>query len=61
MSWTGSGLDAALRAVLACPKCKGDLCFDEAASELVCETCRLRYPVRDGVPVLLVSAAKPSQ
>ncbi len=59
MNSNGLGLDPALLAVLACPRCKGELRLDEPSAELVCEACRLRYPVRDGLPVLLVSAAKP--
>ncbi|MDD3294071.1 MAG: Trm112 family protein [Geobacteraceae bacterium] len=42
--------------ILACPICKGPLRTDE--SSLVCETCRLRYPVRDGIPVLLAEEAE---
>jgi uncharacterized protein YbaR (Trm112 family) len=46
--------------ILACPECHAPLRADEAASELVCtsETCGLRYPVRDDIPVLLVEEAK---
>jgi len=38
--------------ILACPKCKGPLRVSEG--HLVCTACRLKYPVRDGIPVLLV-------
>jgi len=41
--------------ILACPKCKGPLL--EAANALVCPACRLKYPVREGIPVLLVEEA----
>jgi uncharacterized protein YbaR (Trm112 family) len=46
--------------ILACPKCRAPLRTDEAASELVCTSndCGLAYPVRDDIPVLLVSEAR---
>ena len=45
--------------ILVCPKCRGDLEYREAASELVCRSCRLIYEVRDGIPIMLVDEAKP--
>lgn len=48
-----------LLAILVCPKCKGDLEYLEADSVLVCHKCRLRYPVRDGIPVMLIDEATP--
>ena len=52
-------IDAALLAILACPNCRGVLRHDEAASELVCTgECGFAYPVRDGIPVLLVVEAR---
>jgi uncharacterized protein YbaR (Trm112 family) len=48
-----------LLAILVCPKCKGDLEFVESESALVCHKCRLRYAVRDGIPVMLIDEATP--
>lgn len=52
-----------LLAILVCPKCKGPLEYLEggAAGEasLDCHACRLRYSVRDDIPVMLVDEAKP--
>ncbi len=45
-----------LMEILACPRCKGPL--READSALICDCCRLRYPVREGIPVLLVEEAE---
>ena len=45
--------------VLVCPKCRGPLEYREARSELVCHACRLRYPVRDGIPIMLIDEAAP--
>jgi uncharacterized protein YbaR (Trm112 family) len=49
-------LDKDLLEILACPACKGPLRLDE--SSLVCTSCRLRYPIRDGIPVLLAEEAE---
>ena len=45
--------------ILACPKCKGDLEVDETQERLVCPSCRLAYPVRDDIPVMLIDEATP--
>ena len=44
--------------VMVCPECKSTLTVDEASSELVCDECGLIYPIRDGIPILLISAAR---
>lgn len=45
--------------LLVCPKCKGELRYESAPESLVCEADRLRYEVRDGIPILLVDEAQP--
>lgn len=46
--------------ILVCPKCKGHLEHRVApAEELVCHSCRLRYAVDDGIPIMLIDEAKP--
>lgn len=52
-------LDKQLLEILVCPKCKGELEYRKDASELVCHTCRLRYEVRDDIPIMLVDQARP--
>ncbi len=47
--------------LLVCPRCKGPLRYDEAASRLTCAVCSLAYPVRDGIPIMLVDEAIPLQ
>ena len=47
-------LDPQLLEILACPACHGTLRQEE--SELVCTACARRYPIRDGIPVLLVDS-----
>lgn len=51
-------LDPALLDIIVCPDCRGTLAVDENASELVCMSCGLAYPVRDDIPVLLVDEAR---
>jgi uncharacterized protein YbaR (Trm112 family) len=52
-------LDAQLLAILACPKCKGPLTHRDAEQALDCPNCRVRYAIRDGIPVLLIEEATP--
>jgi uncharacterized protein YbaR (Trm112 family) len=47
-----------LRAILACPKCKGELEFREEQAEIRCLACRLVYRIDDGIPVMLVEEAR---
>ncbi len=51
-------LDPVLLAKLACPVTRAPLRYDEAAQELVSEAAGLAFPIRDGVPVLLVEEAR---
>ena len=50
-------LSSRLLAILVCPKCKGPLEYREPEAALDCSACRLRYPVRDDIPVMLVDEA----
>lgn len=49
-------LDEKLLAILACPKCKGDL--DYTGDELICPQCQLGYPIRDDIPIMLIDEAR---
>ena len=53
-------LNEALVSILACPSCHASLIVDHEASELVCAAagCGLAYPIRNGIPVLLVDEAR---
>ena len=44
--------------ILACPQCKGGLEKRDEPEAFVCAGCRLAYPVRDGIPVMLVDEAE---
>ena len=45
--------------ILVCPKCRGELEYHESQSALDCPKCNLRYPVRDGIPIMLIDEATP--
>ena len=47
-----------LLAILVCPHCKGNLSYEEELPALTCGACRLRYPIREGIPVMLVDEAE---
>lgn len=51
-------MDTKLLDVLVCPVCKGPLVYRKAEAELVCRPCRLAYPIRDGIPVMLEEEAR---
>jgi uncharacterized protein len=51
-------VDPALLDKLVCPVTRTALRYDERAQELVSEAAGLAYPVRDGVPVMLVEEAR---
>ena len=44
--------------ILACPKCKGDLEYDKKNSKLICQACRLKYDVKDDIPIMLIDEAE---
>lgn len=48
-----------LMELLVCPKCKGELVYQEKPESLVCARDRVRYPVRENIPILLVDEAEP--
>ncbi len=52
-------MESRLLDILVCPICKGPLRHDRQQAELVCPADRLAYPVRDGIPVMLESEARP--
>jgi uncharacterized protein YbaR (Trm112 family) len=52
-------VNEALRALLVCPVTRTALRWDRVRQELVSEAAGLAFPVRDGVPVMLVEEARP--
>ncbi len=45
--------------ILACPKCKGDIFLNRTGDGLICKACRLIYPIKDDIPVMLIDEALP--
>src|SRR5689334_13840724 len=54
----GMDVDPKLLEILVCPLTKGSLRYDRAAQELVSEEAGLAYPIRDGIPIMLVDEAR---
>lgn len=52
-------MDTRLLDIIACPLCKGPVVHRRQEALLVCRADRLAYPIRDGVPIMLVEEAKP--
>ena len=52
-------LSKELLEILACPKCKGDIFLSRTGDGLICKACRLVYPIRDDIPVMLIDEALP--
>ncbi|MGZ8209589.1 MAG: Trm112 family protein [Burkholderiales bacterium] len=44
--------------ILVCPLCKGPLVYRKTAAELICSPCRLAYPIKDDIPVMLEDEAR---
>ncbi|HXG53417.1 MAG TPA: Trm112 family protein [candidate division Zixibacteria bacterium] len=55
------GISKELLEILACPKCKGEIRLNDAGDGLICDACRLMYPIKDDIPVMLIDEAIPLQ
>ena len=51
-------VDKKLLEILVCPLTKGPLHYDEQKQELVSDKAKLAYPIRDGIPIMLVEEAR---
>jgi len=49
-------LDKELLEILACPVCKNGV--EQRGEELICKKCQKAYPIRDGIPVMLIEEAR---
>ncbi|HEB68340.1 MAG TPA: Trm112 family protein [Desulfobulbus sp.] len=45
--------------ILACPKCKGPIQLNTEKNGLICLSCKLVFPVRNDIPIMLIDEAKP--
>jgi uncharacterized protein YbaR (Trm112 family) len=51
-------VDPKLLEILVCPLTKGALRYDAAKQELISDVAGLAYPIRDGIPIMLVDEAR---
>ena len=51
-------VDPKLLEILVCPLTKGPLNYDEKAQELISKSARLAFPIRDGIPIMLIDEAR---
>ena len=58
MNEGGRQIDPELLEILVCPISRGPLLYDAEAQELISETAGLAYPIRNGIPVMLVEEAR---
>jgi uncharacterized protein YbaR (Trm112 family) len=59
MAGAGAPVDPKLLELLVCPLTKGTLRYDRERQELISEQAGLAYPIRDGIPIMLVDEARP--
>ena len=51
-------MDKKLLSILVCPVSKAPVTYDADKQELVCRASGLAYPIRDGIPVMLIDEAR---
>ncbi|GIS46236.1 MAG: Trm112 family protein [Pseudomonadota bacterium] len=51
-------MDDFLLDLLVCPKSGGKLVYDKNANELICKESKLAYPIKDGIPIMLIESAR---
>lgn len=59
MADPASDVDPRLLEILVCPLTKAPLRYDRGAQELISIEAGLAYPIRDGIPIMLVDEARP--
>ena len=58
MNDTSAGVDPKLLEILVCPVSKEPLRYDAENQELISDKAKLAYPIRDGIPIMLVEEAR---
>jgi uncharacterized protein YbaR (Trm112 family) len=51
-------LSIKLMNILVCPQCKGELLLPPDDSGLICRACRLKFPIQDDIPIMLIEDAE---
>lgn len=54
-------IDQTLLEMLVCPKCKGEIYLSSKKDGLICNACRLKYEIRDDIPIMLIEEAEPCE
>jgi len=54
----GPVIDPKMLGVLVCPKTRGPLTYDSTSNELISKKAKLAYPIREGVPIMLIEEAR---
>ena len=54
-------IDEELLEKLACPKCKSGVKLTQAGDGLLCEQCKLIYPIRNDIPIMMIEEAIPAE
>jgi len=55
---TGKQVDPKLLEILVCPLTKGPLKYDSKANELISEKAGLAFPIKNGIPIMLIDEAR---
>ncbi len=50
-------IDKELLEILVCPKCKGDIELTPEGDGIVCKACKLKYPIKEDIPIMLIDEA----
>ncbi len=58
MDWEVSMVSEELLKIICCPACRSRLRLSEDGLWLICDKCNVKYPIKDGIPVLIVEEAK---
>jgi uncharacterized protein YbaR (Trm112 family) len=51
-------IDSKLLQILVCPRCRGELEYDDNEQTLTCHECKLRYRIEDDIPIMLIDEAE---
>lgn len=52
-----SPINPELLEILVCPQCKGEIVYSSTNQNLTCSSCKLVYPIQNGIPVMIVEEA----
>ena len=54
----GPAIDPKLISALVCPKTRGPITYDRVKNELISKKAKLAFPIREGVPIMLIDEAR---